>query len=109
MTLFQRPKIIAPDYDKAASFTFYKQGHFYKTGYGIIVEDDALNPHYLLGLMASTLLFQYLVSIGTTLRGGYIRFWTQYLEKLPIRTIEFSNPEDVAHHDKMVELVQRML
>ena len=28
---------------------------------------------------------------------------------LPIRTIDFSDPDDVAHHDRMVELVERML
>ncbi len=28
---------------------------------------------------------------------------------MPIRTIDFSDPEDVARHDRMVELVERML
>ena len=31
------------------------------------------------------------------------------LEKLPIRTINFNDPADVARHDKMVALVERML
>jgi hypothetical protein len=43
------------------------------------------------------------------LRGGYVRFWTQYIEQLPIRTIDFANPADVARHDQMVALVERML
>ena len=29
--------------------------------------------------------------------------------QLPIRTIDFSDPEDVARHDRMVGLVERML
>ena len=29
--------------------------------------------------------------------------------QLPIRTIDFSDPADVARHDRMVELVQSML
>jgi hypothetical protein len=29
--------------------------------------------------------------------------------RLPIRTIDFSGPEDVARHDKMVKLVENML
>lgn len=33
----------------------------------------------------------------------------QYIEQLPIRTIDFSDPEDVARHDRMVGLVKRML
>ena len=32
-----------------------------------------------------------------------------YLNPFPIRTIDFSDPADVARHDRMVELVQSML
>lgn len=32
-----------------------------------------------------------------------------YVSQLPIRTIDSSNPEDVAKHDKMVSLVEQML
>ena len=38
-----------------------------------------------------------------------MRFFTQYLIQLPIRTIDFSDPADVARHDHMVSLVERML
>jgi type I restriction-modification system DNA methylase subunit len=109
MTLFQRTKIIVPDYNNVASFTFDDGGLFYKTGYGLLLKDDALSPFYILGLLNSPLLFWYLCKIGTTLRGGYVRFWTKYIEQLPIRTIDFANPEDKAMHDKMVQLVERML
>jgi len=84
--------------------------HFYKTGYGIILSDDVQeSPFYVLGFLNSPLLFQHLLKIGTTLRGGYVRFWTQFITKLPIRRIDFDNPEDRAKHDKMVSLVDRML
>ena len=36
-------------------------------------------------------------------------FGQKYTEKLPIRTIDFDNSSDVAMHDQMVELVERML
>ncbi len=32
-----------------------------------------------------------------------------YLEDFPIRTIDFSDPADKARHDRMIELVNRML
>jgi hypothetical protein len=108
MTLFQKPKIVVPDYNNVPSFTFDSNGHFYKTGYGVIV-NESLSAHYVLGLLNSPLLFQYLVSIGTSLRGGYVRFWTQFLKQLPIKTINFSDPTDKSRHDKIVELVERML
>jgi hypothetical protein len=109
MTLFKKPKIIVPDYNNVPSFTFDLNGHFYKTGYGVIVNHELLSPLYILGLLNSPLLFRYLRSIGTSLRGGYIRFWTQFIEQLPIRTIDFSKPQDAARHDRMVFLVEQML
>jgi hypothetical protein len=109
MALFQQTKIVVPDYNNVASFTYDEQGHFFKTGYGVLVRDDKLSPLYILGLLNSKLLFEHLLRIGTSLRGGYVRFWTQYIEQLPIRTIDFSNKADKARHDKMVELVTRMM
>lgn len=32
-----------------------------------------------------------------------------YIKQLPIRTIDFNNPDDVKKHDKMVNLVELML
>jgi len=32
-----------------------------------------------------------------------------YLKQLPIRTIDFNDPADVARHDRMVSLVEAML
>ncbi len=111
MHLFQKPKIVVPDYNNAPSFTLDTQGFFFKTGYGIIPDPEKCNlsPLYLLGLLNSPVLFQYLLTIGTTLRGGYVRFWTQFIEKLPIRPIDFSSKKDTARHDRMVELVNHML
>lgn len=43
------------------------------------------------------------------MRGGYYSFESRFISKLPIRTINFSDPADKARHDRMVELVERML
>ena len=34
-------------------------------------------------------------------RGGFFRYFTQYIEQLPIRTIDFTDPADVARHDQV--------
>ena len=39
----------------------------------------------------------------------YLRFFGQYLEGFPVRTIDPSKPADVTCRDKMVVLVERML
>jgi hypothetical protein len=51
----------------------------------------------------------YFKSVTTTFHGGYFAANKQYIEQLPIRTINFSDPADKARHDRMVELVERML
>ncbi len=109
MTLFQCPKIVVPDYNNVASFTLDEEGHFYKTGYGILANDSLLSPLYLLGLLNSSLLFSHLLSISTTLRGGYVRFWTQYIERLPIRLLNLADPAGRAQHDEIVALVELLL
>ena len=110
MTLFQRQKLVVPDYNNRASFTYDTKGHFYKTGYGILIKGERQeSPMYVLGLLNSPLLFGHLLKISTSLRGGFVRFWTQFIEQLPIRTIDFSDPADAARHDRMVALVTQML
>ena len=37
-------------------------------------------------------------------RGGYLRFYTQYLVDLPISTIDFFSPADVVRHDQLLQL-----
>jgi hypothetical protein len=109
MTQFQYQKIAVPDYNNVASFTFDAGGHFFKTGYGVVLKRKDWSALYLLGLLNSQLLFSYLLSIGTTLRGGYVRFWTQYLAQLPLPAIDVSAAADMAMHDEMVRLVNQML
>jgi type I restriction-modification system DNA methylase subunit len=109
MTLFQKPKLVVPDYSDKPSFTTDDGGFFFKTGYGVILKESGLSPLYILGLLNSTLLFRYLATIGTSLRGGYLRFWSQYIEQLPIRVIDFGEPADVEMHSTLVRNVQVML
>ena len=78
-------------------------------GYGLTIIPGSFSYPYLCGLLNSKLLDFYLKHISTTFHGGYFAANKQYIEQLPIRTINFSNPEDVKHHDQMVALVERML
>jgi len=109
MTLFRSRKIVVPDYNNVASFALDEDGHFYKTGYGILIGDEKHSLEYVLGLLNSKLLFRILKFIGTSLRGGYVRFWTQYLEKLPIRVINSAEPAERVYYDRMVGMVKSML
>jgi hypothetical protein len=65
--------------------------------------------YYLLGLLNSNLLRWYFPFVSAPFRGGWLSANRQFLSLLPIRTIDFANPEDKAIHDTMVQLVERML
>jgi len=64
---------------------------------------------YILGLLNSKLLNCYYHLVSLELGRAMAQTDIETIEKLPIRAIDFSDPSDKAHHDKMVELVQRML
>jgi hypothetical protein len=79
-------------------------------GFSITIPNDGpASSKYVLGLLNSKLLFSYLHSISNVFRGGWITCTKQYVGRLPIRLIDFSDPADKARHDKMVTLVERML
>jgi hypothetical protein len=79
-------------------------------GYGIILKpEEKMSYQYLLGILNSRLSTFYLRKVSSTFRGGYIALNRQYIEQLPIRTINFSDPADKARHDRMVALVTQML
>ncbi|MBF0389117.1 MAG: Eco57I restriction-modification methylase domain-containing protein [Desulfamplus sp.] len=117
-TRFEQSKLLVPSIAIGSTFSIDLYGRFYFAGsgggggggYGITLHSDiAFSQMYLLGILNSSLLSFYLKKISTPFRGGYIALNRQYIEKLPIRTIDFTNPTDKAEHDLMVSLVERML
>jgi type I restriction-modification system DNA methylase subunit len=118
LTEMNREKILAPSIADGACFTFDSKDFFYFMGsgggggggYGIILKpEEKMAYHYLLGLLNSAVSTFYLRKISSTFSGGYIALNRQYIEQLPIRTINFADPSDEARHDRMVTLVTQML
>jgi hypothetical protein len=68
-----------------------------------------INFRYLLGIINSKLLFWNLRQISNKFQRGWITCTKQYFGTLSIRTIDFSDGADVARHDAMVQLVERMI
>jgi len=102
---FEKPKIIIPAIVQKASYAFDKSGFYSNDKTSIIASDDL----YLLGLLNSQVLDFVLHSIASTKRGGYFEYKPMYVQKLPIRLIDFDNQTDKAKHDKMLQLVEIML
>ncbi|MDI6767961.1 MAG: Eco57I restriction-modification methylase domain-containing protein, partial [Bacteroidota bacterium] len=117
-TRFGVQKLLVPSLATGSCFSIDLEGIYYFVGsgggggggYAITLNPDIKMSYlYLLGILNSDLLSSFLKRISTTFRGGYIALNRQYIEQLPIRTIDFDNPEDKAMHDRMVRLVERML
>jgi len=51
----------------------------------------------------------FISATSTVFRGGWFSYEKRFIGEFPIRPIDFSNPADVAKHDKTVGLVERML
>lgn len=106
---FDSPKIIFPDIAKGPRFCLDTKGNYLaNTAYCLGTDDK-----YLLAILNSRLFWFAIsnISIPFGVRAGEYRYRLiyQYMEKVPIRPINFSEPSDKARHDKMVELVDRML
>ena len=102
------PKIIFPDIAIAPRFCLDETGSYGSNTVYFMPRRD----FYLLGLLNSRLGNFYFKTTCAGLEGKtetYLRFFGQYLEGFPVRTIDSSVAADKAGHDKMVMLVERML
>jgi predicted RNA methylase len=72
-------------------------------------DENKLSLLYLLGILNSILAtyFVRLIAFNLT-KGAFTKVRTNQLARLPIRPINFSNPEEVVKHDKLVSLVNNM-
>lgn len=116
LTLFETPKLIVQVISLTGKYA-YDEDNIYFTGggngpyYGVRWADatDPHSLHYLQALLTSKLVDTYLHSISSPFRGGYWSYGKRFIEQLPIRTIDFSDPADKARYDQIVGLVKQML
>jgi hypothetical protein len=106
---FDSPKIIFPDIAKGPRFCLDTKGNYLaNTAYCLGTDDK-----YLVAILNSRLFWFAIsnISIPFGVRAGEYRYRLiyQYMEKVPIRPIDFSDPADKARRDKVVEVVDRML
>jgi hypothetical protein len=101
---FEKPKIVYLKFQVKPAFTFDDGGNYCNSAIFVIPNKDLL----LLGILNSKLGWFLISSYCTQIQGGYQLIF-KYFGKIPIRTIDFSNPTEKAQHDKLVSLVDNML
>jgi hypothetical protein len=76
----------------------------------IKMEKELPNPFYILGCINSRLLTWFHHKRNPKAQKGlFPKVLVSDLKRLPIRKINFSNPDDKSLHDRMVSLVEKML
>ncbi|MES0489888.1 MAG: N-6 DNA methylase [Leptospirales bacterium] len=106
---FENNKLVWPEIAMNPRATFDSGRLYYPTTVYIFSIPDK----YLLCILNSKVAWFCLKNIcavlGDSDSGGRLRLKKQYMEQLPIRTIDFDNSDDKAKHDQMITLVDRML
>jgi hypothetical protein len=117
-TRFGTPKIVVPSLGTGSCFALDANGDYFFVGsgagggggYGIIPTDERIGDiRFLLGLLNSRLLSFLIRKTSTPFRGGYIALNRQYIERLPIQLVDLEASEGKKLHDRMVQLVEKML
>ena len=109
--LMASQKILVPDIASRASFALDEQGRFaFTSGYGIVLRDFTEEAwKFTLGLLNSSVSDFYLRSVSTMIRGGFFRYFTQYLERLPICRLDCANSAEKAKRGRVIELVDQIV
>ncbi|MCR4277196.1 MAG: restriction endonuclease subunit R, partial [Candidatus Roizmanbacteria bacterium] len=101
---FEKPKIMYLKFQVKPVFAFDESVIYPNSAIWIIPKNDL----YLLGILNSKLGWFLISTFCTQIQNGYQLIF-KYLGQIYIRTINFENPSDEAHHDKMVSLVSQIL
>ena len=98
---FETVKIMTPDICGKPEMSIDLSGKLYHTTtlYSFAFKPDLQNsPKFFLGLLNSKVMWYFLSITGTPLRGGYLRFKTEYLKPFPIAE---STPEQ----ERLIEIL----
>jgi hypothetical protein len=74
----------------------------------VLKPNEKLSIKYVLGILNSKLMNWYYGFIGKP-KGKMREYFNIPMSKIPLRTIDFSNPTEKPQHDKLVALVDTML
>ncbi len=112
LRMFSADKIVTPTLAPQNSFSIDTAGKLFPQGAGGgcgLVPKKGQSAYYLVGFLNSRLLTFFFQRISSRFQGGWYAYEPRYLNRIPIRPINFSDPADKARHDRMVALVEQML
>jgi adenine-specific DNA-methyltransferase len=95
--VMSQPKLLVPDIADRASFALDERGEFaFTSGYGVTLKKNAgVSLKFVLGSVNSKVLDFFWRKVSTPLRGGFYRYFTQFIEQFPIPTPAPAQEEQV--------------
>jgi len=111
LDLMSATKILVPDIADRVAFSLDAAGEFtFASGYGITLKSSVReSPLYILALLNSRLIDWFWKRVSTHLRGGFYRFFSQFIEQFPVCLIDFNDASARAEHDILIGLVQSVM
>ena len=92
-------------YDKEnIQFTGGGNGPYYS-----ILSTSEYSIFYILGLLSHPVIEAMVKSRASEFRGDYYSHGKQFLENLPIKTIDFANPDEKKTHNSIVKIVKNLI
>ena len=105
-----RNKLLTRQIGRYPDFAMDPAGwHCLNTMFMVNLRGQEPDPRYVLGLLNSKLLHALWLDRFFDQRRTFPKIKGTYLKQLPVRRLDFSNPEDKSRHDRMVQLVEQML
>jgi hypothetical protein len=114
LALHVLPKLAIPRLVQHLEAIYDETGSFYLDNVdvgGLILKDGSQKEDYLyvLGLLHSQVIDFCFQRLSAPFRGGFRSANRQFLEPLPIRKIDLSNPNDLKLRANLIQLVEQML
>ncbi len=107
------PKIAVPRLVQRLCAAYDSTGEFcldnVDVGGILLPTKGSIDPLYLLGILNSNLLNYFFLHQTVPFRGGFFSANRQYIENLPIYTVDSNNTREKKLHDELVKLVDVML
>ncbi|MEZ2443348.1 N-6 DNA methylase [Chitinophaga sp. RCC_12] len=108
-----KEKLIWPVLSKEASYVFDEENIKFTGGgngpYYSLLSHMEYSPLYFQAILAHPLFEGIIKSGASEFRGAYYSHGKQFMEKLPIRAINFTEPAERKLHDDIVQLVKQII
>ena len=109
---FKIPHILTPSLSDKSNFCM-GTGDIFVTGTAgvtsIILESIPESIHYILGLLNSKLISFYVIKHSPIFQGGYHKFSSNYLKKIPIRRIDLNKSSEKEIYSSIIKNVDKIL